>query len=467
VKAARILGGKYVTEAEPYDLDALATFIGVDPETLERVVIKEPHVHVQGDEHYLDLFQRAAAQLSALGPVAPRVIATYGRGQRVHAIVLEDVEGLDLQRMLALLRARGERLPVEVAVAIVRELVPLFRSPVRLQLGPSDVMISPEGRVRAIPELVEIQARQTVGAAVHFIDAPAAYLAPETVRGEGHTTASDMYSLGVLLYELIANRHPNSRETDTMFEMLSRIQRSLVNPIQAHRDVPSHVVTFLDRALARDPRARFRSWDDFEASLPALSPEEILAAMPEPPEREPPRMVADWRGLPNDDLVPVPVPYVLAAPPVLPPTTYIGNYVYGADGRPMVAVGNLLVDVGCVTEAEYQRFVLAIDGAGSLDPEASEQPVVNITHRRAELYARWAGKRLPTEREWTLVAAELGPRFVSGEVWEWTATPAAEGGFVVCGGRWRNDPERLPRPENRSYEVDPAADVGFRCVQDR
>jgi serine/threonine-protein kinase len=467
MKAARIVGGKYVTEAEPYDLGALATFIGVDPETLERVVIKEPHVHVQGDEHYLDLFQRAVAQLSALGPVAPRVIATYGRGQRVHAIVLEDVEGLDLQRMLALLRARGESLPVEVAVAIVRELVPLFRSPVRLQLGPRDVMISPEGRVRAIPELVAIQARQTVGAAVHFIDAPVAYFAPEAVRGEGHTTASDMYSLGVLLYELIANRHPHSRQTDTMFEMLSRIQRSLVNPIQAHRDVPSHVVTFLDRALARDPRARFRSWDDFEANLPALSPEEVLAAMPEPPEREPPRMVADWRGLPSDDLVPVPVPYVIADQPVLPPTAYIGNYVYGADGRPMVAAGNLLVDVGCVTEAEYQRFVLAIDGAGSLDPEASEQPVVNITHRRAEMYARWAGKRLPTEREWALVATELRHRFVTGEVWEWTSTPAAEGGFVVCGGRWRNAPERPPQPENRSYEVDPASDVGFRCVQDR
>ncbi|HEX7699934.1 MAG TPA: hypothetical protein VF403_04405, partial [Kofleriaceae bacterium] len=200
MKAARILGGKYVTEAEPYDLGVLSTFIGVDPETLERVVIMEPDVHVQGDEHYLDLFQRAVAQLSSLGPVAPRVIATYGRGQRVHAIVLEDVEGLTLHRMLALLRARGEMLPVEVAMAIVRELVSLFRSPVRLQIGPSDVMISPEGRVRAIPELVAIQARQTVGAAVHFIDAPVAYFAPESVRGEGHTTASDMYSLGVLLY---------------------------------------------------------------------------------------------------------------------------------------------------------------------------------------------------------------------------------------------------------------------------
>jgi hypothetical protein len=56
---------------------------------------------------------------------------------------------------------------------------------------------------------------------------------------------------------------------------------------------------------------------------------------------------------------------------------------------------------------------------------------------------------------------------VTGEVWEWTATPATEGGFVVCGGRWRNAIERPPQPENRSYEVEPASDVGFRCVRDR
>jgi len=60
----------------------------------------------------------------------------------------------------------------------------------------------------------------------------------------------------------------------------------------------------------------------------------------------------------------------------------------------------------------------------------------------------------------------LGNRVYNGEVWEWTATPAVEGGFVVCGGRWRNALDRPASAQNRSFETVAADDVGVRCVQD-
>jgi sulfatase-modifying factor enzyme 1 len=266
-----------------------------------------------------------------------------------------------------------------------------------------------------------------------------------------------------MLYELIANRHPHSRPGDTMFAMLSRMQTSLPPPIQAFRDVPPQIATFLDRALARDPRQRFATWDAFVAELPTVAAIEILEAMPLPPERDPPESLAAWHDLPDDHLERVAIPRFEPAPP--PPAYHaaMDEFEYGDDGRPMLACGALLVDARPVTAAEYQRFVLAM--RGRLDPEADDAPCTGVSQRDAARYAAWAGKRLPTAPEWRFVTSELGRRLQTGEVWEWTATPADQGGFVVCGGRWRNASDQAPELTNRSFEVGSADDVGFRCVQ--
>ena len=165
MKPARIVGGRFVAERDPFDFGTLASYRAVDPDTLERVIVLEPNRFIQDEEHYLELFQRAVPQLAALAPVGPRVIEVLGRDGIAHAVVTEDIEGLTLAHVLARLRERDERLPIDVAIAIVRELVPLFRVPVRLHIGSADVVITPEGHVRAKPELQELQARQVVGAA--------------------------------------------------------------------------------------------------------------------------------------------------------------------------------------------------------------------------------------------------------------------------------------------------------------
>jgi hypothetical protein len=464
---ARLVGRRYIADRDPFSLGVLASYHAIDPETLERVVVEEINPHLIEEDHFDDTFQRGVAEFAALGRIAPRVIATFGKANRVHAFVREHLEGITLDRVLAELRARGEQLPIEVALAIVRELAELYRSPVRHMIGIRDIMVTPEGDVRALPELVSLQARQTVGAAVHFIDVAVAYEPPEVIRGRGRTATSGMYTLGALLYELIANRHPYARASDTMFEMMTRVTTSLAPPIQAHRDVPAYVAAFLDRTLVHDPNQRFSSWDDLVAALPALSPRQILEAMPYPPEREPPEPVVDWRGLPDDELVPVAIPKLVIQYAAVQPNAYLDAFVYRNDHRPMLAAGRLLVDAGVVTTAEYQRFVLATEGPAHLDPEADERPQVGLSHRDAARYASWAGKRLPTEAEWSHAVEVNGERLHTGVVWEWTATPADGGGFVVRGGRWRNAADRPPLPENRSYELDPAADVGFRCVQDR
>lgn len=148
---------------------------------------------------------------------------------------------------------------------------------------------------------------------------------------------------------------------------------------------------------------------------------------------------------------------------------------WGNDARPMARVDDtLLVDLQPVTCAEYARFVLATGHTApapwrGLVPriEDEERPITNVTAHDAMAYARWAGKRVPTNEEWERAVRALGAdRLGTGGVWEWTANGFKSFGWVVRGGAWRNRAAEPPRFENQSFEAGPAADVGFRCVAD-
>lgn len=473
MRPVRFVGRRYLVEERPFSLGVTNLFRGVDPTSLERVVVVEPSVYLRQDEQ--ELFALAGQWFASLGPVAPELRHVLGTAGTPAAYVIEDVEGLTLEDMLASLRERREFLPVDIAQAIVRELVDLVRAPVMLRFGIKEVLIAPDGRVRAKPRLEPLEARQTVGAALLVVEPQVGYLSPEVVRGHARSFASEMFTLGVILYELIANRHPfisGDRET-TMFEILTRVKRALPPPIQAfRRDVPAQVAAFLDRALAPQPSHRFGSWDEFLAELPARSPAEILAAMPVPPEREPPYVIPSLEGVTADDLTVLPLPPRMArVPEVLPPripASSRGSTRYGRDRRPMIRAGNLYIDVTPVTCAEYQRFILATEGPDALDPTADWNLQTAISIDDARRYARWAGKRLPTDDEWEAAMAQHANTLYDPyrAVWEWTTSPVEDGGYVVRGGRWRDAVDRLPQIGNRSYETGPADDVGFRCVED-
>lgn len=96
---------------------------------------------------------------------------------------------------------------------------------------------------------------------------------------------------------------------------------------------------------------------------------------------------------------------------------------------------------------------------------AGGEPALGVPPALAQAYARWRGGRLPSDAEWSAAVSAVALHGESGEVWEWTSTPARSG-FVVRGGPWRNQPDVFGLPGNRSWEDIACADVGFRCVVD-
>jgi gamma-glutamyl hercynylcysteine S-oxide synthase len=140
------------------------------------------------------------------------------------------------------------------------------------------------------------------------------------------------------------------------------------------------------------------------------------------------------------------------------------------------------IDRALVTNAGYAQF------APPPSPGRDDEPVQHVSFHEAEAYARWAGKRLPTEREWEKAAKLLGDELehTSGAVWQWTSSvfdgypgfrafPYAEysevffgkGYRVLRGGSWVTD-ALVARPTFRNWDLPERRQIfsGIRCASD-
>jgi iron(II)-dependent oxidoreductase len=204
-----------------------------------------------------------------------------------------------------------------------------------------------------------------------------------------------------------------------------------------------------------------------------------LADMPEPPPHRPPEVESS-----GDVLVPAGAFTLGSDDP----------WAYDNERAPhVVDLPSFRIDRGLVTNEEYAKFVEA-EGADtpqhwSPDHEPPpREPVQHISFHEADAYARWAGKRLPSEAEWEKAAKLVGDELehAQGAVWQWTSTwfdgypgfrafPYAEYSEVffgedyrvLRGGSWATDP-LVARPTFRNWDLPQRRQIfsGIRCASD-
>jgi tRNA A-37 threonylcarbamoyl transferase component Bud32 len=284
--------------AERYELEELVGKGGMSSvyrardRLLERMVaIKLLHEHYSRDEDYVERFRREARAAAKLSH--PNIVTVIDRGEADgrQFIVFEYIDGQNLKQLVESQGRLPVRTALELAIEAGRALVFAHESglvhrdvkPQNILLGNGDVKVTDFGIARSLD--VKSGLTQT-GTVLGTSD----YIAPEQATGQQVSALSDVYSLGVVLYELLAGEPPYPGESFVAVAM--RHVNDPVPSIETMRpDVPLRLDAALRRAMAKSPADRFGSMADFVAELEAClaglgRPDSdhtaIMAAVPAP-----------------------------------------------------------------------------------------------------------------------------------------------------------------------------------------
>ena len=241
--------------------------------TLERwVAIKLMHRDISSDPDQLERFRREARAVARLNHAHVVTVIDFGEDDGAPYIVLELVEGETLKQRIR----RMGRLPVGEAVAYAIEIGRALSAAhaerlVHRDVKPQNVLIDPEGRAKVtdfgIARSLEVHGLTATGRVLGTTD----YVSPEQALGHEVTEQADVYSLGVVLYEMLTGEPPFKAESQVAVAM-KHVQQPMPDVQRARPDVSSALAAVVDRATAKELGNRYASAADFVHDL-----EEVLA----------------------------------------------------------------------------------------------------------------------------------------------------------------------------------------------
>jgi eukaryotic-like serine/threonine-protein kinase len=273
VTAQNLLSGRYDI-GERLGSGGMSNVYQATDRILERTVaVKILAEHLSDDERFVARFRREALAVAKL--IHPNIVQVYDTGvdEGRHYIVMEYVEGRSGAQILQRHGPLGADTTAEIGAqacagldyAHRRGIIHRDVKPGNLMIvggpvggGPLAVKLTDFGIARAIEQTRITQVGSVVGTA--------AYLAPEQVRGEEATPATDVYALGVVLYQFLTGRLPH--EGSTLAELAVRQQNEKPLPPSTYNDeVPEPLGAAVLRALEGDPSRRYASADELAGGL--------------------------------------------------------------------------------------------------------------------------------------------------------------------------------------------------------
>src|SRR5215207_659631 len=235
-----------------------------------RVAIKILNDRHAGDGQFVERFRREAKNAASLSH--PNIVSIYDRGEAegTYYIAMEYLDGRSLKELIV---ARGPA-PIHIAVDYARQILTAIRFAhrhgiVHRDIKPHNVLVDGEGRLK-VTDFGIARAGVSQMTEAGSIIGTAQYLSPEQARGAPVDQTSDLYSVGVVLYELLTGVVPFSGDTPVEIAMkhLSDPPRP---PSVERSDIPPDLDMIVLRALAKDPDDRFQTAEEMDAELERVS----------------------------------------------------------------------------------------------------------------------------------------------------------------------------------------------------
>ncbi|MEW6367219.1 MAG: protein kinase [Acidobacteriota bacterium] len=245
---------------------------------LQRVVaIKFLSGGTMKDEHSAKRFQIEARTLSSLSHPSIATIFRSGRFQDVPYLVMEFVEGQDLATY-----SLAHKVAIDQRLELVRQVIDAVeyahgKGIIHRDLKPANVMVTTEGRVKlldfGLAKVIKDATRDRLGVADDLtatgqVLGTVSYLSPEQARGEPLDERSDLFSIGVILFELLSGKHPFVRDSTaaTLLSIVSDPPR----PSLAALGLPGNLEYVVSRLLEKDAGRRYQSAAELRADLERL-----------------------------------------------------------------------------------------------------------------------------------------------------------------------------------------------------
>jgi eukaryotic-like serine/threonine-protein kinase len=255
-----------------------------DTQLGREVALKLLYRRFAEDDQFVERFRREAS--AAAGLQHPSIVGIFDRGEwdGTYYIAMELIEGRSLKDLI---REQGPAPPAaatDIALQILRALrFAHKRGVIHRDIKPHNVLIDQEGRVK-VADFGIARAGASDMTETGSIMGTAQYLSPEQAHGQPVDARSDLYSIGIVLYELLTGRVPFDAES-AVTVALKQVSEDPVPPMQLNPEVPPALDAVVMRAMEKDPARRFQDADEFIAALEAARTDPG-AIVPPPPVEE-------------------------------------------------------------------------------------------------------------------------------------------------------------------------------------
>ena len=241
-------------------------YLAQDTELGRPVAIKILNDRYANDDLFVERFHREAKSAASLSH--PNIVSIYDRGEAegTYYIAMEVIDGTSLKEAI---RASGRLRPAQ-AIAYTRQILSALRFAhrngiIHRDIKPHNILIGPEERLK-VTDFGIARAGASQMTETGSIMGTAQYLAPEQARGAQVTAAADLYSVGIVLYEMLTGEVPFTGDTPVEIAM-KHLNEPPRPPSSRAPGIPADLDRVVVRALAKSPDDRYASAEELDSDL--------------------------------------------------------------------------------------------------------------------------------------------------------------------------------------------------------
>src|SRR3954466_14906842 len=283
-----LVDGRYRIERRLGSGGMADVYCAYDHQLGRQIALKVLHRRLARDREFVERFRREAS--AAAGLLHPNVVGVYDRGEYdgTYYIAMEFLRGRTLKELIAQEAPLDQVRALDITVQILRAAgFGHRRGVIHRDFKPQNVIVDDEDRVK-VTDCGIARAGASEITETGSIMGTAQYLSPEQAQGTSAEETSDLYSIGVMLYEMITGHLPFDGESAVAVAL--RHLTEPPPPVHLSRpDVHPALEAVINQALAKDPQQRFQDAESFIAALEHVRP--MLQSI------QPGQETADWTAI--------------------------------------------------------------------------------------------------------------------------------------------------------------------------